>query len=101
MVFSDQTLREFIFSLQTQFFSQFAEFNVHWDELLGNIASSLTHSPMTAEHNVSPSLIPEDITSRLYSRDKMQSILRGNSWLVIFILIALWGRFLTYEELRA
>jgi hypothetical protein len=101
LVLSESVVREFVLTLQTQFFSQFAEFNDHWEELVGNIATGLTNGPVSARVKKEMSLMPEEISSRTYSTEYMKDLLLANNWLTMFILIALWGRIFTYEELRA
>lgn len=101
LVFGNSVLREFVFMLQAQFFSQFSEFHSHWSEMIGNIAGSLTNDCRITDGNPKFSLIPEEIISRLYGTDHMKDLLLANNWLIMFIFIVLWGRTTTYEELRA
>lgn len=103
MVFKDDNgaLREFLFTLKVQFFSQFSEFNDPWAAMLSDIATSLTNDPIVEGLDPKLNLVPEDLRIRTYSADYMGQILLANSWLVMFIFVALWGRTLTYDELRA
>lgn len=101
MVFGESVVREFIFTLQTQFFSQFAEFNDHWEELVGNIAAGLTGGIVSNRIKKEMSLVPEELGLRKYEAEYMKDLLLANNWLIMFILIALWGRIYTYDELRA
>ena len=101
MVFGESVVREFIFTLQTQFFSQFAEFNDHWEELVGNIAAGLTGGIVSNRIKKEMSLVPEELGLRKYDTEYMKDLLLANNWLIMFILIALWGRIYTYDELRA
>ena len=101
LVFGDSVVREFIFTLQTQFFSQFAEFNDHWEEMVGNIAAGLTSGFINTRVKKEMSLVPDELTSRQYDAAYVKDLLLANNWLIMFILIALWGRIYTYDELRA
>ena len=101
LVFGESVVREFIFTLQTQFFSQFAEFNDHWEEMVGNIAIGLTSGFISNNVKKELSLIPEELSLRMYDADHMRDLLLANTWLTMFILIALWGRIYTYDELRS
>lgn len=103
MVFSDYdgALREFLFTLRVQFYSQFAEFNNPWQEMILDIAKSLTADAMPEGIDPKMNLMPEDLRIRTYTTEYMRDLLLANSWLVMFILIALWGRTFTYDELRA
>lgn len=101
MVFGESVVREFVFTLQTQFFSQFAEFNDHWEEMVGNIAAGLTSGLVSERVKKELILIPEELSSRMYDATYMKDLLLANNWLTMFILIALWGRIYTYDELRA
>jgi hypothetical protein len=101
LVFGESVVREFIFTLQTQFFSQFAEFNDHWEEMIGNIAIGLTNGFVNSRVKKELSLVPEELSSRMYETEYMKDLLLANTWLTMFILIALWGRIYTYDELRA
>ncbi len=101
LVFGESVVREFIFTLQTQFFSQFAEFNDHWEEMVGNIAIGLTSGFISNNVKKELSLIPEELSLRMYDANYMRDLLLANTWLSMFILIALWGRIYTYDELRS
>lgn len=101
LVFGDAVVREFIFTLQTQFFSQFAEFHSNWTELIGFIATGLTNGSAVPDIRPEMSLVPEEIRTRLYEADYMRNLLLANNWLIMFIFISLWGRITTYDELRA
>lgn len=101
LVFGESVVREFIFTLQTQFFSQFAEFNDHWEEMVGNIAIGLTSGFISNSVKKELSLIPEELSLRMYDAGHMRDLLLANTWLTMFILIALWGRIYTYDELRS
>jgi hypothetical protein len=104
MVFKDDNgaLREFLFTLKAQFFSQFSEFNDPWVAMIADIAKSLTNDTDTLDGDgVDLSLVPEDLRIRTFTAEYMAKILLANSWLVMFLFVALWGRTLTYEELRA
>lgn len=101
LVFGESVVREFVFTLQTQFFSQFAEFNDHWEEMVGNIAAGLTTGFVSNRVKKEMSLMPEELSSRMYDAQYMKDLLLANNWLTMFILIALWGRIYTYDELRA
>lgn len=101
LVFGQGALREFLFTLRVQFYSQFSEFNTLWAELIENIALSLTNEPLSEEAKPEMSLVPEDLRIRTHSTQHMRDLMLANSWLVMFILTALWGRTFTYEELRA
>lgn len=101
LVFGESVVREFIFTLQTQFFSQFAEFNDHWEEMVGNIAIGLTSGFISNNVKKELSLIPEELSLRMYDANYMRDLLLANTWLTMFILIALWGRIYTYDELRS
>ena len=100
-MFGESVVREFIFTLQTQFFSQFAEFNDHWEEMVGNIAIGLTSGFISNSVKKELSLIPEELSLRMYDAGHMRDLLLANTWLTMFILIALWGRIYTYDELRS
>jgi hypothetical protein len=103
MVFTENegAMREFLFTLRVQFFSQFAEFNDPWKLLLQDVAQSLTNESSIEGANTELNLVPEELRVRTYTTQYMYDILLANSWLVMFILIALWGRTFTYDELRA
>lgn len=101
MVFGEPVVREFLFTLQVQFFSQFAEFHTHWVEMIRHIAVALTNSGISEGGKAELSLIPSDLSSRMYDAEHMKDLLLSNNWLIMFILTALWGRIYTYEELRA
>lgn len=101
LVFGESVVREFIFTLQTQFFSQFAEFNDHWEEMVGNIAIGLTGGVISNRIKSDLNLMPEELTTRMYDAEHMKDLLLANTWLTMFILIALWGRIYTYDELRS
>lgn len=94
-------LREFLFTLQTQFFSQFGEFQTHWTDLIGHIAESLTCHVAGNEEIKKLALVPADLTDRMFEPVHMKNLLLANNWLIMFIFIALWGRVYTYDELRA
>lgn len=98
----DGAMREFLFTLQAQFFSQFGELNQNWVEFIDNIAASLTGGQITGVE-IDPSLvrIPEDLTNRMFTRENMKKILLANNWLIMLVLISLWARTYTYDELRA
>ncbi|BAW19027.1 hypothetical protein [Ralstonia phage RP12] len=104
MVFynQDAVLREFLFTLQVQFFSQFGEFQAFWTELISNIAESLTCA-VTGGKDVKKDLclVPAELTERMFTPENMRDLLLANNWLIMFIFIALWGRTYTYDELRA
>lgn len=101
-VFGNEAMREFLFTLQVQFFSQFGEFQEHWQEMIGNIAASLSGEVIAAP-NVDParSLVPDELGARRYSAVEMQGWLLANNWLIMYLLVSLWGRTYTYDELRA
>lgn len=94
-------MREFLFTLQVQFFSQFAEFDSYWVDLLEKISYAITNNPTVAGTDTKLSLVPEELQVRTHSPEHMKALLLANTWLVMFILTSLWGRPLTYEELRA
>lgn len=100
LVFGDGAIREFLFTLQVQFFSQFTEFNNLWTELIHNIAMGLTNDFTTSEAKKEMSLVPEEISLRTHSSKHMKDLMLANNWLVMFIFIALWGKTYTYDELR-
>jgi hypothetical protein len=103
MVFKDDNgaLREFLFTLKVQFFSQFSEFNDPWTSMIVDIAKSLTNDVEVEGVDPKLNLVPEDLRIRTYSAEYMAQVLLANSWLVMFLFVALWGRTLTYDELRA
>jgi hypothetical protein len=101
MVFGNGAMREFLFTLQAQFYSQFAEFNEYWVDLINGTAASLTNTPLGVAVKTELSLVPEDLKLRTYGVDHMRELLLANTWFIMFIFIALWGRTFTYEELRA
>lgn len=101
MVFEDAAMREFIFTAQVQFWSQFSEFHQHWTDLVGNLAATLTNTVTDQEVDEALVLIPKEITERQFKVKEMKDLLLANNWLIVFILIALWGRTYTYDELRA
>lgn len=101
MVFGESVVREFLFTLQVQFFSQFAEFNTHWTELLENLALALTNGFISADAKPELCMVPEEIRLRMYDADRMKDLLAANTWLVMFLFTSLWGRIFTYDELRA
>lgn len=104
LVFGEAVVREFLFTLQAQFFSQFAEFHSHWTEMIENIALALTNSSGVSDSStvdMTLCMVPEEIRSRMFETKKMKDILLANNWLIMFILTALWGRIYTYDELRA
>lgn len=101
LVFSESVVREFIATLQTQFFSQFSEFNDHWEEMIGNIAMGLTSGFTNPRVKAELNLIPEELRSRTYTTEYMKDLLLANNWLTMFIFIALWGRIYSYDELKA
>ena len=98
-VFGDAAIREFLFTLQVQFFSQIAEFNTTWTDLLDNIALSLCSAFPTSNAREDHCLIPQELRERTYSRERMYNLLLANNWLVIFILMSLWGRTMLKSEL--
>lgn len=97
----EAAMREFLFTLQVQFFSQFGEFQSHWTEMIGHIAESLTCAVPDSVSDKKLSLIPEELTDRMFTAENMKDLLLANNWLIMFIFIALWGRTYTYDELRA
>lgn len=101
IVFGDSVVREFISTLRTQFYSQFSEFHAYWNELLLTIAYSITSNEISKDANMSFSLVPEDLQIRTYDADHMRNLFLANSWLVIFILVVLWGRIYSYAELKS
>jgi hypothetical protein len=101
LVFGDEVVREFMFTLQAQFFSQFAEFHQHWRDMIGDIATALTGSPAGIEIDEQLNLVPEEISGRMFTQKHMQSLLLANNWLIMYILVALWGRTYSHDELRA
>lgn len=103
MVFGSHgaALREFLFSLRVQFSSQFGEFFTSWGDLIGDIANSLTSGYTSSEADPALCLVPEEIQDRTYTPAEMKKLLLANTWLIMFILIILWGRTLNYDELRA
>lgn len=102
MVFKNDAMREFLFTLQAQFYSQFAEFHQHWVDLVTNLAASLTNSPLGGQNiKTEMSLVPEDLRLRTHSAQHMTDLLLANTWFIMFIFISLWGRTFTYEELKA
>ena len=103
MVFgpNGSALREFLFSLRVQFSSQFGEFFTMWNDLIGDIANSLTGGYTSSDADPSACLVPEEILERTMSSSEMKQLLLANTWLIMFILIILWGRALNYDELRA
>lgn len=115
IVFRNASMREFLFTLQVQFFSQFSEFNDHWADMIGNIATSLSGSVIAPyvdpAKNLMPDsfetadegrdLTPDELVMRRFSAEEMKSWLLSNNWLIMFIFVSLWGRTYTYDELRA
>jgi hypothetical protein len=101
LVFRNEVMREFLFTLQVQFFSQFGEFHQNWVEMINYIATALTNGVIGHEVDPKLNLVPEDIRMRTYDAKHMSNLLLANTWLIMFLLIALWGRTHTYEELRA
>ncbi len=101
MVFEDAAMREFVFTVQTQFWSQFSEFHQAWNDMLGDIAESLTGAIRGIDVDASKCLVPEEIRLRVFPVDQMKALLVANNWLVTVIFIILWGRTYTYDELRA
>jgi hypothetical protein len=94
-------LREFLFALRVQFSSQFGEFYTAWSDLIGDIASSLTSGYTSSDADPDLSLVPEEISDRTYTPADMKKLLLSNTWLIMFLLIILWGRTLNYDELRS
>lgn len=103
MVFKDNhgAMREFLFTLKVQFFSQFSEFNDPWIELVKDLAKSLTNDSDADATEPELNLVPEELRIRTFTTERMTKLLMANSWLVMFLFVALWGRTLTYDELRA
>jgi hypothetical protein len=116
IVFKNEAMREFLFTIQMQFFSQFSEFNEQWTAMITNLATSLSGAPLMptidGSKNLAPSLVdaapeenkdltPDVLTMRRFSAEEMTDWLLSNNWLIMFIFVSLWGRIYTYDELRA
>lgn len=101
VVFGNSAMREFIATLRIQFYSQFAEFHTHWEDLIAKIAIGLTAGEMSSNAKPELSLVPEDVRIRTFDAEQMKDILLANSWLIMFLLTALWGRSFSYAELRS
>lgn len=98
LVFNQLALREFIFRVQSTFKVQAALNDALENKLITQLANSIVQLPSNTEVD-GKRLVPDDITDRLFSREAFKQILNENSWLVVVILIVLWGVIYTPHEL--
>lgn len=97
----DPVLREFLHTVQVQFFTQFGQFDNQWEDLIGSLATGLCGGATLSNINTALSLVPEELSGRMFVPAKLKELLLANNWLIMFIFISLWGRTYTYDELRA
>lgn len=102
VVFTDGAMREFVREVQIQFIPQMAEFHTNWSGFISHLATALTNDVMNGEAlGEGKSLVPTEITERQQSTAFMTQMLNANTWLIIYILILLWGNVPSYEEYKA
>lgn len=91
-VFEDAFVREFIQTVNLNFFTMFSEWHNPWREFISNIALGLTMAPVVKhETQLGPCDIPADLQTRKYSHEYMFNWLLANNWAVIVIMLKMWG----------
>ena len=85
-VFENDIIRDFIFSLQFQFFSSWGHDASKYEGLVEIISDSVG----IKREDLRSSLIPEQLTARLPVKDDCIDILIANKWLVIIALTQLY-----------
>lgn len=101
LVFQNAVMREFVQALQVKFCMMQGDFNTKWVDLIATTAMGLTHATMVSSVEGSKNiLIPEEIVERTHNFEYVKNFMLSNTWFTMTVLIILWGKLYTYEELK-
>lgn len=84
VVFTDEVIRDFIFTLHATFMTRWSHDSDMYNSLLSNIASGVGIGGYKKD---SQSAIPSPLNERLLSAQDAYTVLKDNNWLVMLILI--------------
>jgi len=87
LVFGDDAIRDFIFTLHFTFYARFGHSDDHIQRLISSIARGVglaSHYPLSA--------IPTQINQRLTKLEDAYNIINDNRWLSIILMIQLFIR---------
>lgn len=102
LVFGDTINREFVMTLQANFYSLMGEYHQTYVEFIEGIAYGLTCDtwgsdlPDIGTYN----LIPVEFSEHIFDQKTVSNYLRVNKWLLIYVLLILWARVPTEKEIR-
>ena len=92
MVHCDATMREFMRLLQANFFTSWADDEDAWQCLVTSMATGLClDTPGAEDISEDIPIIPEEIIERTMNVAEMKPLLLTNKWLVMSVMIFLWG----------
>ena len=92
MVHCDATMREFMRLLQANFFTSWAEDEDAWTCLVNSMTAGLClDTTDSGDIFIDLPIIPEEITERTMNTSEMRALLLTNRWLVMSVMIFLWG----------
>lgn len=101
LAFGNATLRDTLQTLQVRFCTLQCDFNTKWENLIASIALSVTQSSLVAGLAESDKvMLPEEIIARQHDFAFLKGFMLTNTWFTILVLVILWGKLYTYEELR-
>lgn len=83
-VFSNKLIRDFVLTLQFNFFSRWGEAAENFTSLTDNLSYGLG---LSSEENSQFSVIPKQLSEALPSQDDVRLILKANKWLVVLLIL--------------
>lgn len=102
IVFEDVNIREFMATLQVNFYSLCGEYHSQYLELADAFAWGLTTNHFSQDTEASNyELVPKEIVDRVYSKTDAVKYLLVNKWLMVFVMFKYWARLPTEQEIQA
>lgn len=100
-VFGNATVREFYLTLQATFYSLMGEFHKAYRDLVESIAYGMSagHFNEAAEAETF-NLTPAEYSERVYDYPTIVNYLLTNKWLLVYVIMRLWGRLPSAKEIR-
>lgn len=100
-VFGDVNTREFYLTLQATFFSLMGEFHKAYRDLVESVAYGLSAGHFNENVEAETFLLtPKEYAERIYDYPTIVNYLLTNKWLLVYVLMRLWGRLPTTKEIR-
>lgn len=83
-VFSNKLIRDFVLTLQFNFFTRWGEASVNFTSLTDSLSYGLG---LSSDEEGQYSVIPKQLRDALPSQDNVREVLKANKWLVILLVL--------------